>query len=133
MPALPHGRRQVGGSLVGGAVACALIATVALVATDSDLSATPELRNDLVFRAQRTDPPLAFRQDDPSSWVTMMPSIVNIHRSLRAGELPLWNEHSGGGYSPVRRFQHAVFHPLRLLSVLVPERQAQSFALLLAL
>jgi len=115
-----------------GALLCAALVVGGLVLTDSDVSATPEVRNDLLFRAARTEAPLTYRHDDPSGYVQFFPGSVFVHRAWRSGEVPLWNPYSGGGFSPLRRLQDAIFHPLRLASLVVPERQAESFAVVFA-
>ena len=67
--------------MVAMSVALACTAGVALVVADADISAVPELRNDLVFRAERVDPPITYRHDDPSAYTQFLPSSVFVHRA----------------------------------------------------
>lgn len=101
----------------------ALVAVLATVAFDLQLTAERYVGTDLVYREARPDA-LAYPVMDPSPWSIAVPTDRWLHDSLRAGELPLWDTSQSGGYSPATQGNVGVFFPLRWLTVLVPIAQA---------
>lgn len=104
--------------------ALAAIVVVLSVILDLDLSARRDVGLDVVMRDDRSAaiPPPRFA--DPSPFAVWLSSDLFVHRSLRAGELPLWDRSQAGGYSPLAYFQGGVLHPLRWLTALLPEKHA---------
>jgi hypothetical protein len=96
-PGLPRSARRI-----LAATAAALVAAVALlVGLDLDLSPQRYLRNDVLFRgADSVQELYRYPTMDPSPFSVALPTNAFVHRSLRAGELPLWDRRQGGGYSP---------------------------------
>ncbi|MBW2419459.1 MAG: YfhO family protein [Deltaproteobacteria bacterium] len=129
-----EGARPRGGAawILGTTLALLASAVAALVILDLDLSPQRYLRNDVLFRgADSIEEFHRYSTMDPSPFSVALPTNLFVHRSLRAGELPFWDRHQGGGYSPWVQGNLGVAFPLRWLAALLPERQAHS-ALILA-
>ncbi|MFN7975823.1 MAG: hypothetical protein U0166_26385 [Acidobacteriota bacterium] len=54
----------------------------------------------------------------------IQPFLCHVTRSLRAGEIPLWNPYSGCGAPFLANEQSAVLHPFTVLGTFVPWRYA---------
>lgn len=111
----------------------ALVAAIAaFVVFDLDIAGGEYFRDDVIFRgAPDAPPPIPYNTLDPSPHAIWIPSVIQVHRSLRDGELPWWDRRQGCGYSPFTHLQNGVLHPLLWLTVMVPERQAPSVYILI--
>ena len=119
--------------LVGLAV-CWATAIGLLTALDLDVASNRYLRNDLLVRG--ADSIDAFHRQpvmDPSPHSIALPADLFVQRSLRLGELPVWDRSQGGGYSPLVQGNLGMLFPVRWFAALFPESQVQSVVLLTTL
>jgi hypothetical protein len=114
---------------LAGSFVCSLALLCGLAVMDRDISASSDLRRDVVLRDFVRGGDDSPRFADPSPFAVWLPSELAIHRAYRAGDLPLWDRRQAGGYSPLLLL-NGVFHPLRLVAVGVPERELPNFLLL---
>ena len=108
-------------------VAVAFTALVWLLGTRTDISVWQDFRRDVVVRNSfRPDEIADIRFFDSSPYSIWLASDLFVWRSIRGGELPLWDRTQAGGYSPLLNVQNGVMHPLRWLMAIVPLESAPS-------
>lgn len=110
--------------------AVTLVSTVAVVATDADLSASRFLHDDVLVRGAPDAEPVLYRYLDASPWSIWVPNDHHVRASWRRGEIADWDRTQGGGYSPLLGFQNGIFSPFRLLTALFPARCATGLMML---
>lgn len=104
-----------------------LLSVWIVVFANLDLGQSRDLSHDVMFRDWRTFESLRGpRYFDASPYSIWASSDAFVWRSLRSGELPLWQRLQGGGYDPIVRIYSGVLHPVRFLAALVPLPQAST-------